>query len=404
MAENVRPEPGLVLDGYTFIRPLGQGGFGIVWLVTSAATGGYHALKWISGSALEHEWSAVKLFREVSQRLRSPHLIAVEHVNRTGDALYYTLPLADGGPGDDPADPSWRPMTLADLIEQKRGQGTWFSSDEVLGLFLPVARVAVDMNKEGLVHRDIKPANILFFGGQPCLSDIGLLGTDNASLSIKGTPGHIPPSWYEGEPDMWGLATMLYVLLTGNAPDTMGRANFRWPPGGEGSLSAEEKDEWLRLHAVVLRATEENPGERFIGLETFVDAVAGETSSPLPRQKTARVLRMVALAVLVMLGVVLGRIGYNAWLAPKHTQPSSQEVADMKAKVDQMSAEWSAEREALEKARQPNLEMTRSMKAAMADVNAKTAEAAESLKKSTEGTKAAFDKIKALREQNRSGQ
>ncbi len=404
MAENVRPEPGLVLDGYTFIRPLGQGGFGTVWLVTSAATGGYHALKWISGSALEHEWSAVKLFREVSQRLRSPHLIAVEHVNRTEDALYYTLPLADGGPGDDPADPDWRPVTLGDLIEQKRRQGTWFSSDEVLGLFLPVARVAVDMNKEGLVHRDIKPANILFFGGQPCLSDIGLLGTDNASLSIKGTPGHIPPSWYEGEPDMWGLATTLYVLLTGNPPDRMGRANFRWPPGGEEVLSAEEKEEWLRMQSVVLRATEEKPSERFIGLETFVDAVAGETASPLPRPKPARVLRMVALGVLVMLGIVLGRIGYNTWLAPKHTPPSSQEVADVKAKVDQMSAEWSAERDALEKARQPNLEMTRSMKAAMGDVNAKTAEAAESLKKSTEDMNAAFDKIKALREQNRSGQ
>ncbi len=403
MAENVRPEPGLVLDGYTFIRPLGQGGFGTVWLVSSGATGGHHALKWVSGSALEHEWSAVKLFREVSQRLRSPHLIAVEHVNRTGDALYYTLPLADGGPGSDPADAGWRPLTLGDLIEQKRGQGTWFSSDEVLRLFLPVARVAVDLNKNGLVHRDIKPANILFFGGQPCLSDIGLLDTDNASLSMKGTPGHIPPSWYEGEPDMWGLATTLFVMLTGNAPDRIGRANFRWPPGGEDVLSAGEKVEWLRLQNAILRATEENPSERFIGLDAFVDAVAGETASPLPIRKRARGISMLLLALLALLVILLGWTGYKTWWAPNNP-PQPQEVADLKVKVDQMSEEWSTERAALEKARQPNPDITRSMKASMAELNAKMAGVAEGLERATEETKAALDKIEAPREKNQSGQ
>lgn len=402
MADNARPEPGLVLDGYTFVRPLGQGGFGTVWLVSSAATGGYGALKWISGSALEHEWSAVKLFREVSQRLRSPHLIAVEHVNRTRDALYYTLPLADGGPGDDPADPAWRPLTLGDLVEQKRG-GPWFSSREVLGLFLPVARVAVDLNNEGLVHRDIKPANILFFGGRPCLADIGLLGADRAGLSVKGTPGHIPPSWYEGEPDMWGLATTLYVLLTGNEPDTMGRANFRWPPGGEDSLSAEEKDEWLRLHAVVLRATEENPGERFIGLGSFVDAVAGEEASAMPPEKPSRSPRLLALALLAALGIASAWAAYNFWLEPKNAQPP-QEVADLQAKVDKMSAEWGAERDALEKARKPNPEITRSVNASMERLKAQQADAAESLKRSSEGLNAALDKIKAQREQGAGNQ
>lgn len=407
MADNVHPEPGLVLDGYTFIRPLGQGGFGTVWLVSSGATGGYHALKWIAGSALEHEWSAVRIFREVSQRLRSPHLIAVEHVNRTDDALYYTLPLADGGPGNDPADADWCPVTLGDLIEQKRGQGAWFSSDEVLRLFLPVARVAVDLNENGLVHRDIKPANILFFGGQPCLADIGLLGTDRASLSMRGTPGHIPPSWYEGEPDMWGLATTLFVMLTANPPDRIGRVNFRWPPGGEEALSEGERGEWLRLHRAILRATEENPAERFIGLGPFVDAVAEETASPppLPPRKPAHGLNRSVRALLALLVIVLGWIGYQstykAWTSQKNS-PSppevadlpSQEIADLRAKVDQMSkerdAEQAAKRDANEKYRQRSLEITRQMKADMAELNSRHAELAADLRENSKEIERTF--------------
>lgn len=285
MVADVQLQPGLVFDGYTLVRPLGQGGFGTVWLVISNGTRTYHALKWISGGALEHEWSAVRLFREVSQRLRSPHLIAIEHVNRTENALYYTMPLADGAPGRDPTKPNWKPFTLADLIGQKKSGGTWLSSPEILALFLPVAQVALSLNREGLVHRDIKPANILFFGGQPCLSDVGLLGNDRLTLSVKGTPGHVPPSWYEGEPDMWGLATTLYVLLTGNPPDTMGRANFRWPRGNKETLSESEQTQWQRLHNIILRATAEGANERYIGLETFVKAVSqdlAESPPPIP--------------------------------------------------------------------------------------------------------------------------
>lgn len=282
MVRATQLQPGLVFDGYTLVRPLGQGGFGTVWLTTSGGTGAYHAFKWISGGALEHECSAVKLFRKISQCLRSPHLIAIEHINRTKDALYYTMPLADGGPGSDPTASNWAPLTLADRIEQKKSEDNWFSISKILTFFLPVAHVAVSLNREGLVHRDIKPANILFFGGLPCLSDIGLLGNDRPSLSIKGTPGHVPPSWYEGEPDMWGLATTLYVLLTGNPPDTMGRANFRWPYGNKNLLTLAEQKEWQRLHNIILRATAEGSNERYIGLEAFVKAVTQNPTEPPP--------------------------------------------------------------------------------------------------------------------------
>ena len=305
---------GLVLDGYRLLRPIGAGGFGTVWLAESDASGGFHAVKIVNSSqrALERELSAVRRFREFSRTMRSPHLIAIEHVNTIGDALFYVLPLADGGPSSVPTDPEWIPDTLASRIEARKSALAWFSSKEILEDFLPIARVVAEMNSAGVVHRDIKPANILFFGGSPCLADIGLLDDDTQSLSVRGTPGHVPPSWYleaSGQPDMWGLATTLYSLLTGNHPDKIGRNNFRWPGQGQTSLSPEEHSKWKRWHAAILRATEESPHERFLTVQSFADACACPREGELlqdggpPKSRIGIALGM--LAVLIAIVVAL---------------------------------------------------------------------------------------------------
>ena len=297
-----KPVAGAEIDGYRLVRPIGQGGFGTVWLCWNETSQSFHAMKWVAGDAagLKLELDALRKFREVSQRLRSPNLIAIEHINLLPSGLVYTMPLADGVDGNDPAAESWRPMTLADRIEGKDG----FSAAEILKIILPIIRATASLNDEGLVHRDIKPANILFFGGVPCLSDIGLLANDSASLTQRGTPGFLPPSWYlesSGQPDMWGLATTLYTLLTGNNPDKMGRPKFLWPPAGQDSLTPAEQDQWKRLHAVIYRATHEKAAERFRDFQTFAEAVQG-TSAPELRRKSGTLLLVAA--GLVMASVI----------------------------------------------------------------------------------------------------
>ncbi len=278
MNASENPAAGAEIDGYRLLRPIGQGGFGTVWLCWSEASRGYHALKWVPGDAggLQHELDALRKFREISQRLRSPSLIAIGHINLIRTGLIYTLPLADGMEGNDPSAESWRPMTLAERIDGQRVSPEWLSSSEILQIILPIIKATGMLNDEGLVHRDIKPANILFFGGQPCLADMGLLANDSESLTQRGTPGFLAPSWFlesSGQPDMWGLAATLYTLLTGNNPDKMGRPNFLWPPAGKGSLTSAEQTEWQRLHAVIYRVTHEKPAERFRDFQTFAAAV-----------------------------------------------------------------------------------------------------------------------------------
>ena len=277
---STHPSASQILDGYRLIRFLGRGGFGEVWLCRSEAMGDYRALKWIpatNADRLEKEYESLLHFRNAAARLRSPHLVSIEHVNRNEAGLYYVMPLADGLTTEDPSDPAWLPLSLTAKIHAQAEKPQWFASREIVGQILPVLEALQTLSDAGLVHRDVKPENILFFNGQPCLGDISLLGADASVITRRGTPGYATPSWYAGgHPDMFGAAATLYTLLTGNSPDKMGRDSFLWPPQGENSLSEAERAEWKRFHNIIRRATEEKVSERFVDFSAMAARVANK--------------------------------------------------------------------------------------------------------------------------------
>ena len=88
------------LDGYTVFRRIGTGGFGEVWLCRSDALGDFRAMKFISAAntdSLEKEFKALVRYRNAAPRLRSPHLMPIEHVGLSSEGLYggYSLQAPD---------------------------------------------------------------------------------------------------------------------------------------------------------------------------------------------------------------------------------------------------------------------------------------------------------------------
>jgi serine/threonine protein kinase len=319
--------PGDPLDGYTVLRLIGSGGYGEVWLCRSDAVGDLRALKFIAASGpelLEKEFGAIGNYRRAAARLRSPHLMPVEHVGRTVDGLYYVMPLADGTGGSDPIDPDWQPRTLATLIVERASHDAWFTSGEIADLMSPVLGALQTLADAGLVHRDVKPDNILFFAGQPCLADISLLDADSATLTRRGTPGYVTPSWYiGGHPDMYGAAATLYTLLTGNPPDRMGRGAYTAPPQGLGSLTPHELAGHKRLHGVIRRATDERVTERYPNFLAMAEALVAE-----PR-KQVRGNRLLWLGVLWLM--VTSTVALVA-LCSKHHQPANEPAEHKQAR------------------------------------------------------------------------
>ena len=324
-------QPGESLDGYRVIRLIGSGGFGEVWLCQSEALGDFRALKFIPAidpGRIEKEFDALCRYRTAAGRLRSPSIMPIEHVNRRIDGLFYIMPLADGYGAADPLDPAWRPLTMAAVIERRREEPTWFTSEEIKGYVTPILQALQLLSDAGLVHRDVKPDNILFLNGSPCLGDISLLGEDSHNITRRGTPGYSAPSWFVesgGHPDMFGVATTLYSLLTGNPPDKMGRTAFRWPPQGENLLSAPEKKEWQRIHRIIRRAVDERPAERFQDFSIFSQSV--ETGIEVEGQKpgaSKRGVFFVATGLVILLVVGWLFFQYRQGIMPKAGAESSR--------------------------------------------------------------------------------
>ncbi len=272
--------PGLILDGYCLIRPIGRGGFGEVWLCRLEATGEYRAMKHLPASNtahLERELAALIRYRTETARLQCPYLLPIEHVNRADDGLFYTMPLADGLGVADSLATEWQPKTLAALIQERKRASTWFSATEIQATMAPLIAAAQELSDAGVVHRDIKPENILFIEGRPCLGDVSLLTDDADVITRRGTPGYAAPSWYlesGGNPDMWGLASTLYSMITGNPPDKLGRASFLWPPQGEESVEVRV---WNRFHRIIFQGTAEKADDRFADLDALAEALACAT-------------------------------------------------------------------------------------------------------------------------------
>ena len=342
-------EPRAVIDGYRLVRVIGSGGFGDVWLCVSETLQQYLALKIIrpsQGGHDERELAAVQKFKQLALGNTASGIMPIEHVGTANGQVYYIMPLADGNV-EKPEDPAWQPFTLGTLIRLRREAPEWFTSGEVINFLASIIRAVETINNAGLVHRDIKPDNILFHQGQPVLSDISLLRDDSELVTEIGTPGYRAPSWYVesgGKPDMFGLAATLYTTLTGNAPDKIGRAPFRWPPQSESSLSESERTEWLRLHRVIFRATAEKPTDRFLTFASMADAMAGsdgtivkpEPAAPVPKRRN--LVPAIALGILLIAAVA----GGGTWfLRPK---PAATAPSPSVQKADQNSSKeaWKA--------------------------------------------------------------
>ncbi len=207
------PRAGTVVGHYEFVRRIGSGGMGEVYLARRA-DGQFEqtaALKLISIAAASHTE------RFLTER---QILAALEHPN--------IAHLLDGGLADD-----GRPFMAMEFVE---GPPLLSYCDEQaldlptrLRLFLAVCEAVAYAHQNLVVHRDIKPSNIRMDGaGRPKLLDFGialLLSDEGAGENTQAlaTPRYAAPEQLSGgrittATDVYGLGALLYALLTGHPP------------------------------------------------------------------------------------------------------------------------------------------------------------------------------------------
>ena len=276
---------------------IGQGGMSLVYRAVDIRTGHSVAVK-----ILKSEYNGDKEFLERFQReaqaasLMSHHnLVNLLDVGVEGEYRYLVLEYVNGN-------------TLKDIIRQK-GRLNYQTAIQITVRILSALQHAHD---NGIIHRDIKPQNVLIHAdGHVKVSDFGIARMTNAFTISKGdtvvgsvhysSPEQATGSVVEATSDIYSTGVVMYEMLTGRVPfvgDTpvaVAMQHVQDPPPPITDFAPETPP---AVVAVVMKALEKNPKNRFQSAREMADAlmkakdgkldpatVALESSGPRPAVK-----------------------------------------------------------------------------------------------------------------------
>ncbi len=253
--------------GYQLFQPpIGEGAYGKVWLARNKA-GQWRALKAIylasfneNTDPYDREFNGITRYMAVPGKPAG--LLRIDFVSEKLDGyFYYVMELADS------LTPNWQKKLVTyqphDLAaERARAPGNRLPVRDCIRLGLVLTEALEALHRHGLTHRDIKPQNVIFVDGQPKLADLGLIAEIRPADQVKtyvGTPGYMPPPpEYPGTPqaDIFALGMVLYVLSTG-------RNAALFPDISTSLVSQVEPAGFIPLNAIVLKACQPNPANRY---------------------------------------------------------------------------------------------------------------------------------------------
>lgn len=255
--------PAVFVGPHQLLRPLGEGGMGVVYLARSPG------LRLLAVKVIRPEYAEDPQFQRRFQQ-------EVEAARRvTG---FHTPPVVDAQPrGPRPwmATAYLPAPSLGEVVLRFGPLGE--AGARALGAALAEALAAI--HAAGVVHRDLKPGNVLIARDGPRVIDFGISRAfDAAHLTrtgmVCGTPGYIAPerivsaSVTFASSDVFSLGCLLVYALTGRTPFGTGepaqinrRVVYEWPdlsgvPAALGPLVAAclDKDPGRRPTAAAVLA------------------------------------------------------------------------------------------------------------------------------------------------------
>ncbi|MEE8117613.1 MAG: protein kinase, partial [Gemmatimonadales bacterium] len=189
-------------------------------------------------------------------------------------------------------------------------------------------------------HRDIKPENILIHKGRPMVADFGIALAVSAAAGGRmtetglslGTPHYMSPEQATAEKDLtnrsdlYSLGSVLYEMLTGNAPHVGASAQqiiMKIVTEAAQPVTTLRKSVPPNVSAAVAKALEKLPADRFATARELIQALADQTfrhgavtsvgePAPIPaRRSLAATGTRMGLALAIGLG-----LGWMIWNRP----------------------------------------------------------------------------------------
>lgn len=206
---------------YRYVREIGAGGHGCVYLVEHTFLESQAVMKLLHGDLIAQGDLAARMTREARTlaKLRHPNVVEVRDGGLTNEPAprpYFVMEQLNG-------------MSLRDMLRKtRRGLGV-----------LPSLRIVTDIlvgldhaHNAGVIHRDIKPDNVYLHRTPSSVTiakilDFGiahlLLGQRYTGRYFLGTPRYAAPEQLRGETpsprtDVYAAGLVLHELLTGESP------------------------------------------------------------------------------------------------------------------------------------------------------------------------------------------
>jgi eukaryotic-like serine/threonine-protein kinase len=268
---------GSVVDGrYTVLQRIGSGGMADVWLADDTHLQRRVALK-VLHARFAQDGEFVERFRreaEAAAGLQHPNVVAVFDRGDVDGTYYIAMQYLEG-------------RTLKQLID------AGLTPEQAVGLIRQVLEGARFAHRHGVVHRDLKPQNVIVDAdGKATVTDFGIARAGVSEItqagSVMGTPHYLSPEQAQGfdvtaVSDLYSIGVMLYEALTGRVPFegdsavAVAMKQVSQAPQRPSSINPQISP---ALDAVVMRALEKEPGQRFQSADAFIAALDAALKDP----------------------------------------------------------------------------------------------------------------------------
>jgi tetratricopeptide (TPR) repeat protein/predicted Ser/Thr protein kinase len=311
----------LVADQYRIVRPIGEGGMGVVYLARDNTLHRDVAVKLCTGLSA----SAVhRIQREAMAlaKLAHPNVVVVYQAGEIDGRFFIAMEYVAGG-------------TAGAWIEGRR-------ASEIVALYAAAGDGLAAAHRAGLVHRDFKPDNVLVDSdGRPRVADFGLArASEDAETydddpvanarhtqagAVMGTLAYMAPEQLEGidvdaRADQYAFAVSLWEALFGERPTKAQTVSI--PEGTSRSMPrSRASNDSVPKHvtAALLRALSEDRAQRWPDMNALLHELRRD-----PAATRRRAIAMFGAIALIGVGAATASMWGGEQPAPQCTDAPAQ--------------------------------------------------------------------------------
>jgi|GEM_PF-466671 len=258
---------------YKFIKELGSGGMGCVWLAYNDY-GEKVAIK-----MLAPQYAGDELYRTLFER-ECQTLAGMAHPGVVGIL---------GSPFTDDKGNMYLPMQFVEGINvEQYVRNNGVMTEQLAARYMCRILEAFEyIHNNGIIHRDVKPSNIMITGPDSiCVIDFGIVkGRGDRSITAKlgiGTNGYMSPEQFSAldidqRSDIYSLGCLLHFMVTGTHAITDDgneqHTRMRISQGEFPSAQAINPSVSPAMQAVIYKAVDKNMMRRFQSAREFIYAL-----------------------------------------------------------------------------------------------------------------------------------